>query len=117
MQAASVPLQPPDVVEAGRILANLDDLRAIMFMSAFVIIFLLVFTVWREWAMQSERKIMAGERKEMRELAGSFATSASVVATSLAGLSTKIAVLSALTARAEATIAEGSQRESSHEAG
>lgn len=98
------PMQSPDVIEAGKVLANLDDLRAIMFMSAFVIIFLLVFTMWREWAMQSERKLMATERKEMRELAGSFAESAGKVATSLSELTTKIAVLSALTARAEAAI-------------
>lgn len=101
---ASQPVQPPDVIEAGKVLANLDDLRAIMFMSAFVIIFLLIFTMWREWAMQSERKLMASERKEMRDLASSFAASAGLVANTLGELTTKIAVLSALTARAEAAI-------------
>lgn len=98
------PLQPPNVVEAGKILATLDDWRAVMFMFAFIIIFLLFFTIWREWAMQSERKLMATERKEMRELASSFASSAGMVANSLADLTTKIAVLAALTARAEVAI-------------
>lgn len=107
-------LPTPDIVEAGRVLATLDDLRAIMYMAAFVIIFLLIFTVWREWAMQVERKNMTLERAEMRGLAASFADSASKVANSLSELSTKIAVLAALTARAEASIAEGSSREKDH---
>lgn len=103
MQTPSVP-QAPDVIAAGKVLATLDDWRAVMFMFAFIIIFLLIFTIWREWAMQSERKLMAAERKEMRELAGSFAASAGLVANTLGELTTKIAVLSALTARAEAAI-------------
>lgn len=103
MQTQSV--TAPDVIEAGRTLATLDDWRAMMFIMLFIVVFLILFTVWREWAMQSERKAMVAERAAMRELAQSFADSAGHVATSLAELSTKIAVLSALTARAETVIA------------
>jgi ABC-type multidrug transport system fused ATPase/permease subunit len=106
MQTPTNMPEPPNVIEAGRVLATLDDWRAVMFMFGFIIIFLLVFTIWREWAMQSERKLMATERGEMRELARSFADSASKVSDSLSDLSTKIAVLGALTARAEASIAQ-----------
>lgn len=96
-----IPQQAPDVIEAGRVMATLDDWRAIMFIILFVFVFivvtLLAFIVWRENAMQKERVAL-------RELAKSFSDSAADVAKSLGDLSTKIAVLAALTARAEATI-------------
>lgn len=101
----------PDVIEAGRVLAQLDDLRAIMFMAGFVIVFLLVFTVWREWAMHVERRLMVEERKAIRELAQSFSESAKEVGKALGELGTKIAVLSALTARAESAVASSKQEE------
>jgi hypothetical protein len=104
MQKDPVPhpqMASPDVIEAGRVLATQPVLWGILFMAAFIIVFLLIFTVWREWAMQSERRLMVAERKEMRALADSFARSARQVANALGDLSTKIAVLSAVASRAE----------------
>lgn len=93
--------QNPDVIEYGRVLATLNDWRAIIFTIVFVFIFIFIFLmaliIWRE-------KAMMVERRENRDLAVSFADSASKVAHSLSELSTKIAVLSALTARAESII-------------
>lgn len=99
---------PPDVDKAGEVLATLNDWRAMLFFMGVIIVFLLCFIAWREWAMQ-------GERKEMRVLAASFAESAGRVANALGELSTKIAVLSALTARAEALIADESALRESHD--
>lgn len=96
--------QPPDVIEAGQVLAELTDWRAMMFVLILVIVFLLFFIIYREW-------VMSRERAAMRDLANSFASSASEVSHSLSDLATKIAVLAALTARAESSIARASKDE------
>lgn len=84
------------VNETGRVLAQLDDWRAITFVLILVIAILLFE---RFWAYRTA----AMERREMRDLAGSFAGSASKVADALADLRTEILVLRATASRVEST--------------
>jgi hypothetical protein len=94
-------MSSPDVVEAGRVLATLPTLWGILFMAALIIVFLLIFTIWREVAMQSERKLMMQERSEMKQLAKSFADSAMAGAQVMSEVSAKMTVLSLLAAQVE----------------
>lgn len=84
----------PDVIEAGRVMAELNDWRAITFVLVLVIAILLLERLWSQRDMRLERR-------EMKEIARSFADSAGAVAEALATLRTEVTVLRITSARME----------------
>ena len=76
--------QPPlDINEAGRVMAQLNDWRAITFVLVMVIVLLLVERFWA----QREARL---ERKEMMRLAQEFALNSGKVANALQALRTQV---------------------------
>lgn len=94
-----------DAVESGRVLANLNDWRAMTWVLVVVIAMLLLERVWARIDMRIERKQMHAERQQIRELAKDFADSANKTSDALAGITAQMAVMQALSARAEAYLA------------
>ena len=90
----------PDINEAGRTLAQLNDWRAIVFVLVFIIV---VMTIERLWNTREARL----ERKQMRDIANNFAESATKVGDALAGVEREIIVLRALAGRVEANAPTG----------
>lgn len=86
----------PDINEAGRVMAQLNDWRAIVFVLVFIII---AFIIERFW-MQREMRL---ERQQLREVATIFGNSAEKVSEALNSLKTEITVLRAVSSRVEAT--------------
>lgn len=92
----------PDVVEVGKVLATLDDWRAITYVLIFIIVVLIVERAWTGWRQQAERS-------KMWELAARFDASAALVAEALSGVRQEIAVLRAVSSRIESKGSEGGQ--------
>lgn len=102
--------QHPDVIEAGRVLATLDDWRAMLFGSMFIIVVLLIERGVAAYSMRQERKEMAAERERAWDTAQKFGTNAELVAHALSTLTTEITVLRALSSRVESSIGEANVR-------
>lgn len=87
----------PDVNKTGEVLAQLNDWRAITFVLVFIIVVLLLERIWAQREMRLERK-------EARELANQFGTSADKVANALHLLQTEVAVLRSTSATIVASV-------------
>lgn len=99
--------QHPDVVEAGRVLATLDDWRAITFVLLFVIVALLFERGWAGWRNYRERQQTIDEREKLWELAQSFGANADKVADALNGVTREIYALRAVSSRIESQVESG----------
>ena len=93
-EAAASTTSIPDINEAGRVMAELNDWRAIVFVLVFVITMLLIERLWAQREMRLERR-------EMRDLAKSFSDSATKVADALSTLRLEVGVLRVVAARME----------------
>lgn len=93
----------PDVVDAGRVLATLDDWRAITFVLMFLVVTLVVERLWVGWMMRKERE-------RMWEIAERMGTNADKIADAMNGLRTEIVVLRAVSARMESQGPDGGER-------
>lgn len=78
--------------EVGRVMAQLNDWRAITFVLVVVIVVLLFERYWSQREMRLERKAMM-------EIATQFATSAGAVAEALNSVRQEVAALRLVTAR------------------
>ena len=96
------------IAENGRVLATLDDWRAILFLAAIVIIFLIVVVVVLLRATRQERKDMSEERGRMWSVADKFGAAADK-------LSTEMQVQAALSARVEGALDRCERRLDEHE--
>lgn len=87
-------LSSPDVIEAGRVLATLDDWRAIVFVLIFLIFVLIVERGVSAWQMKKERERMWSVAQQM-------GVNSEKIAEAMNGLRTEITVLRAVSARME----------------
>lgn len=93
---APVVTPQPDVVEAGRVLATLDDWRAITFVLVFVIVMMVIERGAAAWNMRKERE-------KMWSVADKFGEAADKLGDTMGELKTELAVLRAVSARVEQT--------------
>lgn len=98
LTTAAAPLSDRlDINESGRVLATLDDWRAIIF----VLLIIIVLQMIERWgAARSIRQ----ERAEIAELVKSLGPSTDKVAEALFALKTEMVVLRALTSRVESNL-------------
>lgn len=94
MAAPGNPASSADVLEAGRVLATLDDWRAITFIMLFLIVALMTERLWAAWLMRRERE-------KMWDVAQTMGANAEKIAEAMNGLRTEIVVLRAVSARIE----------------
>lgn len=87
-----------DINEAGRVLAQLDDWRAITFVLVLVIVVLLL----ERYFTQRDMRL---ERKAMMDVANQFATNSGKVAEAMSALRQELMSLRLTTARVESTTA------------
>jgi hypothetical protein len=97
------PVQP-DVVEAGRVLATLDDWRAIAFVLVLVIVILIVERAWYSSAIRGERRDMSAERERMWGVSEKFGDAAAKYSEATHKVVTELEVNRALNARLESTV-------------
>lgn len=88
--------QNPDVVEAGRVLATLDDWRAIVFILAFIIVVLIIERGWAGWSMRKERQ-------DMWMVANKFGDASDKLTVVMNDVKTELAVLRYVSSRVEST--------------
>jgi uncharacterized membrane protein len=109
---ADVPSSTKTVIEAGQVMATLNDWRAILFIMLFVliasfgiIIYLITSNRLERAAMVKEREsnaaAMAKERERMSGIADKFVTAADKMGDNLGAVSTELAVLRAVSSRVE----------------
>jgi len=104
MSASATSISPTSeagraLAENGRVLATLDDWRAIVFVLVGVIVVLVLKDVWDRAHMRRERKDMSDERQRMWTLAQSFGEASGKLAA-------QMDVMSALAARVEMVIGQ-----------
>lgn len=101
----------PDVVAAGRVLATLDDWRALMYIMvitlvlfAALIISLVRALLRRSGEMQEERKAMAAERERMWGVSEKFGDAADKLGGETNKVVTELQVQRALSSRFESLV-------------
>lgn len=102
-----------DVIEVGRVMAQLNDWRAITFVLVVVIVVLLM----DRFLQQREMRL---ERKAMMDMANTFASNSGKVAGAMEALRGEVLALRLTTARMESTaaaIAEGTTHAIGHTSG
>lgn len=90
-----------DVVQVGKVMATLDDVRLIIYVLIVVIVVLIMERVWTAAGVRAERRDMRAEREKMWEVADKFGSAAEKVGEQTDKLVVELQVLRALSSRVE----------------
>lgn len=96
--------QQPDVIEVGRVLATLDDWRAIAFVLVVLVIASFVERTWYGASIRRERNDMAAERERMWKVSEKFGAAADKNSDATNKIVTELEVARALNARIEGAV-------------
>jgi hypothetical protein len=104
LTVSASPVQPVDLNEAGRVMATLDDWRAILFIAMFLIVLLVGALLWAFAKLAKVVEVMATLRETivaLRDLAQSGALDARENSNALRGLLASVSRIEADIARLE----------------